>query len=417
MRTLQVTLPLLAALVAAAVGCKPRQAGSELRDLNAGQEMSEQSKTLLDDPAIRQKKVVLIYYANDTYAPHEEEPAQKNRDTLLRKIRASAASNLPKEKKDRLEKTAARISDDWVTFRRTVIEESDFLKTNVCRENNRLGMGLAIFRNSDNDVYRRDEYLRDLKWSWCSPDGSSDPNARFQIPSFRDDFRYQSQPLSHKSVFKKALEEVFKVFPPGLYRYILITKSHGSSEMALTPHLTADVSAIPEAEIWSAIADRAGGVAGLGNNKDETPTLGNNKDETPTLNEVNIVLGSAPPPAGRTLPQPAGVTKRDYIQILYDFGGQNPRQGMFFPLVFMESCKSDLKLSRDEDLASVLREHEGNYKGFRMENVGLLFTSDMNGLGYRTINYEDLLNGFRYRSLADFQDRLRQYLNDKAKKN
>ena len=69
-----------------------------------------------------------------------------------------------------------------------------------------------------------------------------------------------------------------------------------------------------------------------------------------------------------------GVTKQEYFSIL---GGVSKDRGMYFPLVFIESCWSEV------DQVAVARAKQS-------ANVGLLYTSDRAGLKYTTVDYRDV---------------------------
>lgn len=88
---------------------------------------------------------------------------------------------------------------------------------------------------------------------------------------------------------------------------------------------------------------------------------------------------------------------------------------MVFPIVLMESCKSDLKFSKDVEIQQVLRTYGTGYKGFSMSNVGLLYTSDEKGLRYEDVKYKDLLS-FMSNNATDFQDLFKQILDTTSHK-
>ena len=91
---------------------------------------------------------------------------------------------------------------------------------------------------------------------------------------------------------------------------------------------------------------------------------------------------------------------------------------MMFPVVLMESCKSDLKYSEQDEIKKALSYYgpsKEGYMGFNMRNVGKLYTSSDKGLGYNEIDYS-LLQGFMANNATDFQDLFSQILDDLAKK-
>ncbi len=405
--------------------CKARQSapesGAELRDLNPGRPMSADG-ALMDSPDIRRKKVVLIYYANDTYAPTDDDIAYVNKEALISKLRNGQNSDtLSFDQKDKLKKVAARVADDWNNFRRSVDGDLRYLQNAVCKTNPRYDMGLVVFRNFGNDSTTLNEYERTLNYTFCTPAGSPQ-NAQLAIPNFQD-FRFQSQPLASPLVFRKAIEDVMKNFPMGAYRYVLISKSHGSRDMAIAPHLSVDVRQVPDEDVWRSVVGPVAGQAptegpqtvSLDSDKMSMPILDSDKMSMPILDEVDSVLMRDPGVVQKAaVAQQVGVSKKDYLTTLGRVGGGNPLLGMYFPIVFMEACKSGLEFSADTDIRERLTTFSGSYVGLNMQNIGLLYTSDQKGLGYNTVDFREIFEGFRYNDKRDFQDALRSFLDSKA---
>jgi hypothetical protein len=414
-----------ATLLSTLLACKPKVVNdSELRDLNQGQLMSENT-TLYSDPVIRNKIPVLIYYANDTYAPTSDDPAHVNKEALIRKIRSGKRTVGP-EQDEILEQIATRIDDDWNSFRRVVDIDSRFLIQEICKANARYRMGLAVFRNFGNDVSGQKitamDYDRPFSFTYCRDNGTA-MVATTRVPYFQNDFRYQSQPLSHPYMFKKAMEEVLSRFPPAAHRYILISKAHGAREIAIGPTIGVDVREVQDQEVWSSILGGASGTAApvLENDKATMPILENDKATMPILSTPGPIIAGIEEKLKETakqmnasgLPYPPGVSKTDYLSALFAFGGGNPKLGMYLPIVFMEACKSDLRLSQGTWITDLLEQHKGMYAGLSMENIGYLYTSDEKGLPYNTVDFRELF-GPKYSKFSDFQDAFKAYLDQKA---
>jgi hypothetical protein len=68
-----------------------------------------------------------------------------------------------------------------------------------------------------------------------------------------------------------------------------------------------------------------------------------------------------------------GITKEQFVTILSKAGQEH----MYFPVVFLESCKSQLPSVQMASLKS-------------SQPVGIVFASDASGLGYQTIDYDSL---------------------------
>src|SRR5690606_13792553 len=133
----------------------------------------------------------------------------------------------------------------------------------------------------------------------------------------------------------------------------------------------------------------------------------------PILADVSVVMASAASTSSIAASTPdIGVSKQTYLRILNQMSSGTPVQAMKFPIVLMESCKSDLRLSDDSEIQWVLHSIMGSsYGGFQMPNVGMLYTGDERGLGYTDVNYWEL-KSFRFNNFNDFQDLFRTFLDN-----
>ncbi len=437
----------VAVVVGLVSACKARQStpppqSAELKDLQAGQAMS--SPQLIDDPAIRAKKVVLVYYVNDTYAPTDDDFASVNKDALLAKLRSGIASDKTNaNEKTKLGKIVTRVSDDWSGFRRTVDEDVRYLTRSVCLQNSRYDMGLIIFRNFGSDAPsipragRTQDPERTLNFDYCLP-GQRKEQGTLSYYAFPD-FRLLAQPLSSSLVFKKAIDKVMEFFPSGGYRYVMITKSHGSRDMAVAPHLSVDVRNMPDEEVWRSVVGKAPpagtqvaaadgqNVVGLDADKMDNPILDADKMDNPILDadkmdnpildEIDTVLMKDQVAKSPVPLEPVGISKKEYLQMIQRVGGRDPKLGMYFPIVFMEACKSGLEyITNDPTILSRIKidSPTEKYVGLNVQNIGLLYTSDKKGLGYQTIDFKEIFDAIG-NDANDFSDALRGYLDAKAR--
>lgn len=390
--------------------CKPRKEESSLKDLNPGQMMNDNDNSL--NQMKENRKVVVIYYANDTYAPSTD-PAFENLTDLMDALKKAAAKETDENVKKYLIGTADRLRNDWRDFGQTVGNDVGVLTEKLC---SKVGSsyfdsvgGLAIFRNFSNEENRSgtmssgSDLIRNLRWDSCRPGDVFLQGKLLEVPKFNE-FPYDSQPFSHPLAFQKALAAVRTVFPPEKHRYILITKSHGSKENALVPHLSVDLR--------ERLRTNADEVIDAIKSANKTGASGLDPFKTDAmLNGVDELLKKKIPDSVEK-----GISKTVYLHTINELGAGGPSNAMIFPIVFMESCKSELKLSKDSDIDWVLKYYPGgSYKGFNMQNVGLLYTSDEKGLRYDEINFFEL-SGWRYNSFDDFQDVIKNFLDSKAKK-
>jgi hypothetical protein len=250
-----------------------------------------------------------------------------------------------------------KVENDWNLFRTIIGQNVDVLRNQLCAN---VGSnyyesvgGLAVFRNYGNDASIRSSAYGD----------------------------------SEK------------------YRYILITKSHGSDEMAIAPHLSVDLRSMIKSEPQKILA------AFKKKDAKSTSVLGLDPfKQAPFLDEVDGAVREAVNAKAK------GVSKAKYLRILNQLGSGGPSNAMNFPIVLMESCRSDLRFSSDSEIEWVLNYYPAkSYAGFNMRNVAYMFTSDEDGLAYTDINYHELM-GFRYNSYTDFQKIFKAFLDGKSQK-
>lgn len=414
----------LIASLALSYACKPRQdKETSLKDLNEGKPLNSDGEKSFETMK-KDRKVVVIYYANDTFAPRVTDPAHANLNALTRFLEAEAYKEANYDIKDSLLNLSKKLLTDWDEFNRVVKTNVNILTSRLCSS---VGTnyadsvaGLVVFRNSSAEIDEGSSSRRfsDAAWHYCKiGDRVLRPDI-LRIPSFKE-FPYSSQPFASADSLELALEQVKRVFNPQEHRFILITKSHGSKQNAIVPHFSVDLRERIQKEpqvVLEAIKKGMSNFVGLDMWKTDT-----------LLDSVDDALKTNIPNA-----KEKGVAKIEYLRILNKLGQVSKSDGgeqgssmqiskdgpMMFPIVLMESCKSDLKYSDEPEIKQALSyygESKGGYMGFNMRNVGLLYTSDLNGLGYNEIDYS-LLQGFMANNATDFQDLFSEILNNIAKK-
>lgn len=221
---------------------------------------------------------VLIYYANET-APDVSEA--ENYATIMGWLRSSGDAGH--------RRVAEQLERDVGIFAKAVdVESAEIMLETLSLKS---GPEVVIFTN---------RLVRDgtcLIWKRGAE--------RFEtiafVPPDTDHLVLKSNPLSDRDVFTRALALVAEQFPPPLHRFVLITKSHGSREKALTPRLAVRAEETNREELLKVASP-------------DTPD-----DELPSW-------------VGRL-----GVSKADYLTTLAEAGQQ---RDMRFSLVFLEACEA-----------------------------------------------------------------------------
>lgn len=380
------------------------------------------------------KQQVLIYYANETRGEGQK----------------MLAGWLVESKDARLKQIGTRLTDDEKTFAATVKTEVEALGAVAAKGDK--PFALVVFTNA---------LAAEGKFLYLTPAGTKFETGTIKLPKFVSPV-LAAQPLSSPHTFAAALLAANKQFPADKHSYLLVSKSHGTTSMVVTPLVQNPMRAADKERVLAGLAFDLDlrdymrkqqmtldalkrQFPTLGTNKDETPTLtGTNKDETPTLSNDKVAtpvlkgtekdtvptlgkenglggyhgenlhlsadtiftdVGGDPSKAngpldavtlaaldfsgpeflreaalvGRYVAPPpvrdhVGIAKPIFLSILREAGAKH---GMSFPVVFLESCKSDLSPA----LVDWLKEQP---------NVGRLYASDINGLDYTSLNYPKL---------------------------
>jgi len=327
---------------------------------------------------------LLIYYANETSLSDE---ADKNFELFLNRIKNSDHEAVVKFRE--------KYVTDRVEFKRTVASEIQDLKNSFCNPGNFKTFGLIIFTN---------ESVRNGKITYCKEGIEKQLEFRgIKVPdAVANDFNYKSYPLSVIENLGAALATAADIFSPSLYRYVLISKSHGTKELAVAPGFIRKITDQETSEkLINAIvsykqakqaahqpdkgalgaenklgpdgalgADGALGV-GVDNNRLGADGLLGADYAMSSDGFVNVNNRKA---GGYHL----GIRKGDFLRLLREFGVI--RGGVLFTLVAFESCDSEL------DLSAMFEANEHPEK-----NVSWILTSDQKGLDYNTFDYKLIL--------------------------
>lgn len=221
---------------------------------------------------------VVIYYANETT---QRATRSENYTTVLSTLRNSTNP------------IAATIADSIVydskAFPAAVQRDADGLLVAA----KRWGFDLVVFTNTLVDDSRYLFYRHATK---------SLETRRFPALPKTSNAILETSPLSRTDYFRAALLQVGSLYPSTLPDAILITNSHGSKDLALTPRVFADLSVANASEL------------------------------------LELLDGPSPQGGGRpSWAVKQGTTKRDFWPVIADV---SVRTGMQFSLVFRAACVS-----------------------------------------------------------------------------
>lgn len=251
---------------------------------------------------------VLIYYANET---RPEGLEQENYDTFATWLREIDT--------EESRKIARGLISDAALFPAAVDEETAQLVSFAGSMSD--DQAIVVFTNQ---LARQNRCLR-------IQSGSQPREVDFVVPKL-DSLVLDGNPLSRRAVFQSALQRVSELFIPKDHRYVLITKSHGSSQLALTVRLQQDFREFSKEKLESSLDD-------------PNPNL------SPNL----------------------GIKKQEYFDVLKTAGNEF---GMKFSLVFVESCRRTIDTSTLENFPDC---------------IDRFFASGDRYLTYQTLDYSEVL--------------------------
>lgn len=286
----------------------------------------------------RDKKVAILYYSNESSPQGLEKETYQ---TIVGWLRES--------KEPSLVKFAQRMEDDVALFPKTVDAEISTLQT--AQKQGALPVPVFAVTNR----------LAKKQTAWLFSPQSAEPveyTLAIEAPSSQV---FRENPTSSPDFFEAFLKMARDLFPSDDYDYVLITKSHGNSEMAMMPFI----------RLWP------GDIT-----KDEFLNLA--RESLLTKKDSNHEL----PHNAHLL----GVSKNAYRSTL-------DRSGMQFRIVLMESCFGGPSLNTD--VATIRLPY----------NVDKLFGAIDHGVPYDNIDYGSL---FALRLTPDeFVSRFEQTLHEK----
>ena len=222
-----------------------------------------------------QRPEVLIYYANET-EPNEAE--LQSWQTIISWLKSSDNPELTK--------IPGQLERDLEGFHKAVDEEIALLKR--ISIDSSTAPPMVVFTN---------RLVRDGNYLVLRRDVEPEEIAIQPFPS--DNFILVSNPLARPEMLARALEEACSHFDPNVYDFVLVTKSHGNAEMALTPRLIVRASETTKEELLA------------------------------------VAAGELPEGQSPSWTKRLGITKDEYFRVLEKFGQD---RNMHFSMVFMESC-------------------------------------------------------------------------------
>jgi hypothetical protein len=246
------------------------------------------------------------------------------------------------------------------------------------------------------------------KISYCTPKSGLKSIPDSELKKFADLYAqiksnpiHEHSPLAHPDMLNLSLDVVKAIFPTEKFEYSIVLKSHGSDTLTITPKVAYEARIVTAAFLKDRFArkkisptrvignglllDKDGlekdglekdgldkiGLEKDGLEKDGLDKIGLEKDglDKQGLDAAGLIRGTSA--AGAVA---AGITKFQMMSALL-----NTDRDLFFNIVFMESCKSDLGVLL-ADLAEV-----------QSPTIGYLYGSDEKGLSYNTLDWDSLL--------------------------
>ena len=344
------------------------------------------------------KAQVLIHYSNN---PVNTGVYLAERDAVLKSF-DGAAMALP-QRRSIIEGAKGRVAGDLDKFNDALAIDLADIKLSICQSNPAISSGV-VFINNASLVNRRVVVCYPGESPTLAPVAIS--NKVFSVyDRIKTNKIFEHSPLSHLDMLRATLDMVAEIFPPAKHEYSLVIKSHGNEELTITPKVAFDSQLVtskflaryfatrPEtrsvAQLDKAGLDKNGldkdGLDKQGLDKDGLDKDGLDKDgldkdgldkdglDKDGLDKDGLDkdgLAGADPIHENDI-RAAGISKEQMLRAIMD-----PSRNMFFNVLFLESCNSDLGALM-QDLADT-----------PTPNIGYLFTSDHKGLSYNTVDYQ-----------------------------
>jgi hypothetical protein len=194
--------------------------GQQSRDLSAPMVLGDVQGDL-------KKSQIMIYYANENSV---EGDSAENIKVLAEWIRSS--------KYPEVRAIATGIEEDVKKFTATVQSEIEQLQSAREKLDTKLQPGVVIITNQ---LARQGTML-------VATPGHELNSEAITLPDSTDAL-LKAWPLSNPAVLEAVLQKVATTFPPASHEYVLITKSHGNSRMALTTRISMDTSKLDKSRV------------------------------------------------------------------------------------------------------------------------------------------------------------------------
>ena len=320
------------------------------------------------------KAQVLIHYANN---PVNTDVYLAERDSVLKSF-DGAAMALP-QRRSIIEGAKGRVASDLDKFNDALAIDLADINLSICRGNVAISAGV-VFINNASLVNRRIQVCYPGESPTLVP--ATIANKVFSVyDRIKTNKIFEHSPLSHLDMLRASLDMVAEIFPPAKHEYSLVIKSHGNEDLTITPKVAFDSQLVTSKFLSRYFATRPAtrsvaqlDKAGLDKNgldKDGLDKQGLDKDGLDKDGLDKDGLAGTDPINDQDI-RAAGISKEQMLRTIMD-----PSRNMFFNVLFLESCNSDLGALM-QDLADT-----------PTPNIGYLFTSDHKGLSYNTVDYQN----------------------------
>jgi hypothetical protein len=351
----------------ATTSCKQILDQSKSKDLKPGILLNDRTQ----DP---KKSQALIYYANN---PVQTGSYVDERQKIIANFAGAAQLNAANARQ--ISAAQSRFAGDFDEFGRAVNADLVSIKSSLCRPNSPSNAAVIFITNAS---------ITGQNLQYCEPGSGVKqvPSALAQkfyevYDRIRVNPIYEHSPLSHVDMFKAALVVSSTIFSPDTYEYSMVIKSHGGAEMTITPKVAYEAKLVTPNVIAGYFASRS-------ENRAITNTRNLEKDglekdgldkgglDKGGLDKGGLDKGGLEGAAEEVIQgiRAAGISKSEMMGMILD-----KSFGMYFNVLFLESCKSDLG-----SLLMDLAEYE------TAPNIGYLFASDEKGLSYNTVSWNEL---------------------------
>jgi len=371
-----------------------------------------------DDPLkaadLQRRKLVVLYYANDLYAPVTIDLIRKRHWALTELIEKSMMNKEgSEEERAILSSLHAELKKQTDNIIRQTGDDLTLLRGQLGKTIH----GLVVFRNYYNganaggNVRPLDTLFRSFEWSYGTEPKTS-RGGTMPIPHEFVRPEYVWQPLSHPAIFRHVLREVEKEVPPADTRYLLLVRTPCTKDNMIATFLSVDIASLPTAEVRQVLTKAF--------TREAIAESAQSGDLWARVNQVLVDVFHVPVEAKERakieaskpiFPEPLlarivepGTSKVSFLSTLYHVGGRDFRKGMYFSLVVVASPRSAWKLSNQRDFKE-LKSSEDMFT----DNVGRLVTWGDKVLDNDPLNLPAILEGTKADPKADLQELMLRY--------